>query len=44
MHSSTQQEGSNLGQLVKFGLIRELFRQHHITQAQFEQLMRLQRA
>ena len=33
-----------LGKLVKQGLIRELYRQHHITQAQFEQLMRLQRA
>lgn len=33
-----------LGKLVKQGLIRELYRQHHITQIQFEQLMRLQRA
>ena len=32
-----------LGKLVKQGLIRELYRQH-ITQVQFEQLMKLQRA
>lgn len=44
MYSLQNQASNNLGQLVKFGLIRELFRQHHITQAQFEQLMRLQRA
>ncbi len=35
---------NSLGCLIKRGLIRELFRQHHITQAQFEQLMQLQRA
>lgn len=34
----------NLEKLVKQGLIRELYRQHHITQIQFEQLMKLQRA
>ena len=34
---------NQLDLLVKLGLIRELYRQHHITQAQFEQLMRLQR-
>lgn len=34
----------SLEKLVKQGLIRELYRQHHITQIQFEQLMRLQRA
>ena len=33
-----------LGKLVKLGLIRELYRQHHSTQVQFEQLMQLQRA
>lgn len=33
-----------LEKLVKQGLIRELYRQHHITQIQFEQLMKLQRA
>ena len=33
-----------LGKLVKQGLIRELYRQHHIIQVQFEQLMKLQRA
>ena len=33
-----------LGKLVEQGLIRELYRQHHITQVQFEQLMKLQRA
>lgn len=33
-----------LHHLVKAGLLRELYRQHHITQAQFEQLMRFQRA
>lgn len=37
-------ESSGLGSLIKQGLIRELYRQHHITQAQFEHLMRLQRA
>lgn len=35
---------SPLDRLIKVGLIRELFRQHRITQAQFEQLMKLQRA
>lgn len=34
----------SLEKLVKQGLIRELYRQHHITQLQFEQLMKLQRA
>ena len=34
----------SLKRLVKQGLIRELYRQHHITQLQFEQLMKLQRA
>ncbi|MBD5084034.1 MAG: hypothetical protein HDT33_02955 [Clostridiales bacterium] len=33
-----------LGNLVKVGLLRELYRQHHITQTQFERLMQLQRA
>lgn len=33
-----------LGNLVKTGLLRELYRQHHITTAQFEKLMQLQRA
>ncbi len=44
MRSHTCQTSHSLGQLIKQGLIRELYRQHHITQAQFEQLMRLQRA
>lgn len=35
---------NRLGGLVKAGLLRELYRQHHITQAQFERLMQLQRA
>ena len=35
---------SQLGDLVKVGLLRELYRQHHITQAQFERLMQIQRA
>ena len=35
---------NQLGNLVKVGLLRELYRQHHITQVQFERLMRLQRA
>ena len=34
----------NLEKLVKTGLIRELYRRHHITQIQFGQLMKLQRA
>lgn len=38
------QVNGQLGNLVKLGLLRELYRQHHITQAQFERLMRLQRA
>jgi len=33
-----------LDNLVKIGLIRELFQRNQITQAQFEQLMKLQRA
>ena len=36
-------EQSQLRQRVRIGLIRELYRQHHITRTQFEQLMRLQR-
>ena len=35
---------NELNRLVKAGLIRVLFRQRQITQAQFERLMRLQRA
>jgi len=35
---------SQIGKLVKIGLIRELFQRNQITQAQFEQLMKLQRA
>ena len=35
---------NRLGSLIKVGLLRELYRQHHITQAQFERLMALQRA
>lgn len=38
------QAKAQLGNLVKVGLLRELYRQHHITQAQFERLMQLQRA
>lgn len=30
--------------LIKIGLLRELYRQRQITQAQFERLMALQRA
>lgn len=37
-------ERAELNHLVKTGLIRTLFRQRQITQEQFEQLMRLQRA
>ena len=32
-----------LGQLVKIGLARELFREQHLTLKQFERLMQLQR-
>lgn len=39
---SEQQDG--LGRLVKLGLIRELFQQRQISQAQFERLMQFQRA
>ena len=42
--SASANHSESLGNLVKQGLIRELYRQHHITQAQFEQLMKLQRA
>lgn len=35
---------SQLCDLVKVGLLRELYRRHHITQDQFERLMALQRA
>lgn len=42
--SASANHSESLGKLVKQGLIRELYRQHHITQAQFEQLMKLQRA
>lgn len=38
------QSKDQLGILVKTGLIRELFQRRQISQAQFEQLMRLQRA
>lgn len=44
MEKSQIQRKNPLDILVKTGLIRELYHQHHITQAQFEQLMRLQRA
>ncbi len=43
MRASEHQE-SSLKTLVKTGLIRALYRQYHITQAQFERLMQLQRA
>lgn len=36
----TAQDKSRLERLVKKGLIRELARKGHITQAQFQQLMR----
>lgn len=32
-----------LGRRIKAGLIRELYQKRHITQAQFTQLMELQR-
>ena len=38
------QAKGQLGNLVKVGLLKELYRQHHITQAQFERLMQIQRA
>ena len=41
---SEMQAKDRLGKLVKVGLLKELYRQHHITQAQFERLMQLQRA
>ena len=37
------QTKGQLGNLVRVGLLKELYRQHHITQAQFERLMQLQR-
>lgn len=41
---SETQAKDQLDKLVKVGLLRELYRQHHITQVQFERLMQLQRA
>lgn len=41
--STSANHSESLEKLVKTGLIRELYRQHHITQVQFEQLMKLQR-
>ena len=42
--SAHSPQPQSLDRLVKIGLIRELFQQRKITQAQFEQLMKLQRA
>lgn len=36
--------GEQLRCLAKAGLLRELYRRHHITQSQFELLMELQRS
>lgn len=43
-YTSCTASNGQLGKLVKQGLIRELFQQNQITQAQFERLMQLQRA
>lgn len=44
VYASCTVSNGQLEKLVKQGLIRELYRQQHITQAQFERLMQLQRA
>ena len=44
IYTSCTTSKSQLGKLVKQGLIRELFQRNQITQAQFERLMQLQRA
>ena len=44
MGEGKERKNGGLERLVKVGLIRELYRRRHITQAQFEQLMKLHRA
>lgn len=43
MQAIPSESRDQLGRLIKAGLIRELYQKRHITQAQFTQLMELQR-